>query len=87
MWPEPSSLSIHNLPFATRKYFSRFDSYHPIFHGGRAETNQSSDFEKRLKLADMMLKEKQINLKAADITSNERIAKMQMVMNSNKKSG
>jgi len=46
-----------------------------------ASTNLDSgdDFEKRLKLADMMLKEKTINLKAADIASNERIASLQMM--------
>jgi hypothetical protein len=45
-----------------------------------ASTNLDSgdSFERRLKLADTMLKEKQINLKAADIASNERIAAMQM---------
>ena len=45
-----------------------------------ASTNldRGDDFEKRLKLADMMLKEKQVNLKAADIASNERIASLQM---------
>ena len=45
-----------------------------------ASTNLDSgdSFERRLKLADTMLKEKQINLKAADIASNERIASMQM---------
>jgi hypothetical protein len=45
-----------------------------------AATNldDGDDFAKRLKLADTMLKEKQINLKAADIESNERIATMQM---------
>jgi hypothetical protein len=40
--------------------------------------DNGGDFEKRLKLADMMLKEKQVNLKAADIASNERIAMTQM---------
>jgi hypothetical protein len=51
-----------------------------------ASTNldRGDDFEKRLKLADMMLKEKQVNLKAADLASNERIATMQMM---NKKTG
>jgi hypothetical protein len=46
-----------------------------------ASTNldNGGDFEKRLKLADMMLKEKQVNLKAADIASNERIATLQMM--------
>ena len=46
-----------------------------------ASTNldRGDDFEKRLKLADMMLKEKQVNLKAADLASNERIATMQMM--------
>jgi hypothetical protein len=45
-----------------------------------ASTNldNGDDFAKRLKLADTMLKEKQINLKAEDIASNERIAAMQM---------
>ena len=45
-----------------------------------AATNldNGGDFEKRLKLAEMMLKEKQVNLKEADILSNERIATMQM---------
>jgi hypothetical protein len=46
-----------------------------------ASTNldNGGDFEKRLKLADMMLKEKQVNLKEADIQSNERIAQLQMI--------
>jgi hypothetical protein len=46
-----------------------------------ASTNldQGDDFEKRLKLADLMLKEKNVNLKVADIASNERIATMQML--------
>ena len=45
-----------------------------------AATNldNGGDFEKRLKLADMMLREKQINLKAEDTASNERIAALQM---------
>jgi hypothetical protein len=46
--------------------------------------NQGDDFEKRLKLADLMLKEKNVNLKVADIASNERIAAMQMVNKQNK---
>jgi hypothetical protein len=52
-----------------------------------ASTNLDSgdDFEKRLKLADMMLKEKTINLKAADIASNERIASLQMMNKSMKR--
>jgi len=51
-----------------------------------ASTNldRGDDFEKRLKLADMMLKEKQVNLKAADIASNERIASLQMMTKANK---
>ena len=51
-----------------------------------ASTNldRGDDFEKRLKLADMMLKEKQVNLKAADIASNERIASLQMMNKVNK---
>jgi hypothetical protein len=52
-----------------------------------ASTNldRGDDFEKRLKLADMMLKEKQVNLKAADIASNERIASLQMMNKSSRK--
>ena len=51
-----------------------------------AATNldNGGDFEKRLKLADMMLKEKTVNLKAADIASNERIASLQMANKSMK---
>jgi len=51
-----------------------------------ASTNldRGDDFEKRLKLADMMLKEKQVNLKAADIASNERIASLQMMTKARK---
>jgi hypothetical protein len=45
--------------------------------------NQGDDFEKRLKLADLMLKEKNVNLKVADIASNERIAAMQMARKAN----
>jgi hypothetical protein len=37
-----------------------------------------------LKLADLMLKEKNVNLKVADIASNERIAAMQMLNKQNK---
>jgi len=40
--------------------------------------DRGDDFGKRLQLADRILKEKDINLKAADIASNERIAVMQM---------
>ena len=40
--------------------------------------DRGDDFGKRLQLADRILKEKDINLKAADIASNERIAMMQM---------
>jgi hypothetical protein len=45
--------------------------------------NQGDDFERRLKLADLMLKEKNVNLKVEDIASNERIAMMQMARKSN----
>jgi hypothetical protein len=41
--------------------------------------DRSDDFGKRLQLADRVLKEKEINLKAADIQSNERIAALQMM--------
>jgi hypothetical protein len=50
-----------------------------IIQAAATNIDQSSDFDKRLKLADMMLKEKQVNLKAADIASNERIASLQMM--------
>ena len=51
-----------------------------------AATNldNGGDFEKRLKLADIMLKEKSVDLKAADIASNERIANLQMMNKSRK---
>jgi hypothetical protein len=41
--------------------------------------DRGDDFGKRLQLADRVLKEKEINLKAADISSNERIAMLQMM--------
>jgi multidrug efflux pump subunit AcrA (membrane-fusion protein) len=53
-----------------------------VVQAAATNLDNGGDFDKRLKLADMMLKEKQINLKAADTASNERIAMMQM---SNKK--
>ena len=55
-----------------------------IIQAAATNIDKSSDFDKRLKLADVMLKEKQVNLKAADIASNERIAAIQM-MNRSKK--
>ena len=55
-----------------------------IIQAAATNIDQSSDFDKRLKLADMMLKEKQVNLKAADIASNERIASLQMMNKQNK---
>jgi hypothetical protein len=50
-----------------------------IVQAAATNLDNGGDFEKRLKLADMMLKEKQVNLKAADIASNERIASLQMM--------
>ncbi len=50
-----------------------------IIQAAATNIDKSTDFEKRLKLADVMLKEKQVNLKAADIASNERIAQLQML--------
>lgn len=50
-----------------------------IIQSAATNLDNGGDFEKRLKLADMMLKEKQINLKAQDISSNERIATLQMM--------
>ena len=55
-----------------------------VIQAAATNIDQSSDFDKRLKLADMMLKEKQVNLKAADIASNERIASLQMMTKSKK---
>jgi hypothetical protein len=50
-----------------------------IIQAAATNLDNGADFEKRLKLADVMLKEKQVNLKAADIASNERIATLQMM--------
>ena len=50
-----------------------------VIQSASTNLDNGGDFEKRLKLADMMLKEKQVNLKAADIASNERIATLQMM--------
>jgi hypothetical protein len=50
-----------------------------IIQAAATNLDNGNDFEKRLKLADVMLKEKQVNLKAADIASNERIAALQMM--------
>ena len=55
-----------------------------IIQAASTNLDKDGDFEKRLKLADMMLKEKQVNLKAADIASNERIAALQMINKSKK---
>jgi len=40
--------------------------------------NEESDFEKRAKIAELMLKEKDINLKEADMHNNRQITEMQM---------
>ena len=50
-----------------------------VIQAAATNLDNGSDFEKRLKLADVMLKEQQVNLKAADIASNERIAALQMM--------
>ena len=55
-----------------------------VIQAAATNIDKSSDFDKRLKLADMMLKEKTVNLKAADIASNERIASLQMMNKQNK---
>lgn len=55
-----------------------------VVQAAATNLDNGDDFEKRLKLADMMLKEKQVNLKAADIASNERIASLQMMTKSRK---
>ena len=49
-----------------------------VVQAAATNLNQGDSFEQRLKLADMMLKEKAVNLKQADIASNERIASLQM---------
>lgn len=55
-----------------------------VVQAAATNLDNGGDFEKRLKLADMMLKEKQVNLKAADIASNERIASLQMMAKQSK---
>jgi hypothetical protein len=55
-----------------------------VVQAAATNLDNGGDFEKRLKLADMMLKEKQVNLKAADIASNERIASLQMMTKARK---
>ena len=55
-----------------------------VVQAAATNLDNGDDFEKRLKLADMMLKEKQVNLKAADIASNERIASLQMMTKASK---
>ena len=55
-----------------------------VVQAAATNLDNGDDFEKRLKLADMMLKEKQVNLKAADIASNERIASLQMMTKTRK---
>ena len=42
------------------------------------DDNEGKDFERRAKIAELMFKEQEINLKKMDIESNERIAKEQM---------
>jgi len=55
-----------------------------VVQAAATNLDNGDDFEKRLKLADMMLKEKTVNLKAADIASNERIASLQMMTKARK---
>jgi hypothetical protein len=55
-----------------------------VVQAAATNLDNGDDFEKRLRLADMMLKEKQVNLKAADIASNERIASLQMMTRARK---
>lgn len=42
------------------------------------DENEGKDFERRAKIAELALKEKDLEIKATDIASNERIAKAQM---------
>jgi len=42
------------------------------------DNGESADFERRAKIAEMMMKERDLDLKAEDIASNERIATKQM---------
>ena len=46
------------------------------------DNNEGADFERRARIAELMLKEKDLELKAEDIASNERIAKEQMQIKS-----
>lgn len=46
-----------------------------------SDPQMDKDFERRIKMADMFLKEKDVSVKAEDIASNERIAMMQMQRN------
>ena len=42
------------------------------------EDNEGADFEKRARIAELILKEKDLSIKEKDIDSNERIARDQM---------
>jgi hypothetical protein len=42
------------------------------------DDNEAKDFERRAKIAELMIKERDLELKAEDIKSNERIAREQM---------
>jgi hypothetical protein len=42
------------------------------------EDNETKEFDRRLKVADLAIKEKNVNLKAADMQQNAEIVKMQM---------
>ena len=42
------------------------------------DNNEQADFERRAKLAELMFKEEELNIKKMDIASNERIASAQM---------
>lgn len=42
------------------------------------DDGESKDFEKRARIAELMMKEEEINVKKADIASNERITRAQM---------
>lgn len=45
------------------------------------EDNEGADFERRMKMAELMLKDKDLEIKEQDINSNEKIARMQTMAN------
>jgi hypothetical protein len=42
------------------------------------DDNESADFERRARIAELMIKERDLDIKAEEVSSNERIAQIQM---------